>query len=915
MERGNKRLGHIKTRRTARRKPIKQRMQPPALSREHLDMAAAATAARPRPAGGGRSPAPATPAVQRSSKRTFQAASRVLGTLLEAAPTGIAVIDRAGIVILWNQSAERIFGWKAQEVLGQPLPIVPPEHTSEFERAMADLLRGDAFQRELRRVRKDGTVVDVHLSAAPLRDGRGKIWGAFGIFTDISERKRAEGESSHMASFPLLNPNPVLEINASGEIVFSNRAATEAADRLGVAGVEAFLPPDMADVLRELAQHESGSCYREVTIQDVTFGESLYSPPGLNTIRIYATDITERKRAEQALRERVKEMNCLYAIAGVTEKEDSLEKILQGSADVMPAGWFYPESACARITLEGRQFQTGNFRATDWRQSAALKVKGQPAGMIELCYLEERPIRDEGPFLREERNLINAIAERLGIVTARKRAEEALRESEMNYRELAESIGDIFFAMDSNLKYMYWNNASEAVTRISASDALGKSLYDIFPDIKGTAQEALYLQVLTTHQAGIVAAEYRLSGEPRFFEISAYPSRRGLSVFARDVTARKQAEEALRKSEARIRSLFDHQVAGMVITSPEHGWLDVNDTWCRMIGYSREELAHRNWADQTHPEDLAADLAQFNRLLSGEIDRYSLEKRFIRKDGTVLFAEISVGCVRRPDGSADYIVGLATDITERKRAEEALQQSALELQEKNAELERFLYTASHDLKSPVVTVRTFLGYLEQDLAAADAGRIEKDARFIRAAVDKMGRSLDELLEISRIGRVVSPPVRVALRSLVDDALSAVAGRIAERGVTVKVDDQGGALHGDRLRLAEVWQNLVENACKFMGDQKEPRIEIGVEARGAETVFFVRDNGIGLDPHYHTKVFDLFEKLDPNAEGTGLGLALVKRIVELYQGRIWVESSGQGQGACFYFTLPGAVNDPKEGKKL
>ena len=258
---------------------------------------------------------------------------------------------------------------------------------------------------------------------------------------------------------------------------------------------------------------------------------------------------------------------------------------------------------------------------------------------------------------------------------------------------------------------------------------------------------------------------------------------------------------------------------------------------------------------------------------------------------------------------------LTQEITVRQQAETSARQSALDLEKRNAELERFLYTASHDLKTPVVTIRTFLAYLEQDMAGADAESIEKDVRFLNAATDKMARLLDDLLEYSRIGRVISQPVRATLGELADETLSAVAGRIAERGVSVKVSGNDAALHGDRLRLAEIWQNLVENACKFMGNQKEPRIEIGVEERGAERVFFVRDNGIGIDPRYCTKIFDLFEKFDPKAEGTGLGLALVKRIVELYAGRIWVESTGEGQGACFYFTLPGAIQKTKTGEKL
>jgi signal transduction histidine kinase len=249
---------------------------------------------------------------------------------------------------------------------------------------------------------------------------------------------------------------------------------------------------------------------------------------------------------------------------------------------------------------------------------------------------------------------------------------------------------------------------------------------------------------------------------------------------------------------------------------------------------------------------------------------------------------------------------------ERAKLSKELAQSAKELQEKNAELERFLYTASHDLKTPVVTVRTFLGYLGKDIVSGDAGRIEKDIQFIRSATDTMARLLDDLLDISRVGRVVLLPVRVTLQGLVDDALGAVAGRLSSQGVAVTVSDPEVKVFGDRVRLAEVFQNLIDNAVKFMGNQQEPRIVIGVERRGAEKVFFVRDNGSGIDPRYHEKVFGLFEKLDPRAEGSGMGLALVKRIVELYDGRIWVESKGTGQGACFYFTLPAAVESTKKG---
>jgi len=238
---------------------------------------------------------------------------------------------------------------------------------------------------------------------------------------------------------------------------------------------------------------------------------------------------------------------------------------------------------------------------------------------------------------------------------------------------------------------------------------------------------------------------------------------------------------------------------------------------------------------------------------------------------------------------------IVLDVTQRKLAEEALRQ-------KNAEVERFTYTVSHDMKSPLVTIKTFIGYLEQDIAGGDRLRQKQDFDFIRGAAEKMERLLNELLELSRVGRIVSLPVSVGFQELIDDALASVAGCVADRGVRISRSSDPLILSGDRPRLGEVWQNLIENAAKYMGDQPEPHIEIGAETRGNERVFFVRDNGMGIDPRYAEKIFGLFEKLDPGSEGSGLGLALVKRIIEVHGGRIWVESDGAGTGSSFCFTL-------------
>ena len=227
-----------------------------------------------------------------------------------------------------------------------------------------------------------------------------------------------------------------------------------------------------------------------------------------------------------------------------------------------------------------------------------------------------------------------------------------------------------------------------------------------------------------------------------------------------------------------------------------------------------------------------------------------------------------------------------------------------ELELRNEELERFTYTVSHDLRSPLVTMRGFLGYIKQDAESGDLVRFHNDLGRIARAVDKMQTLLNELLELSRIGRVTNPPEDVWFGEILQETVDLLAGQLEAGKVRLVLSDNFPIVRVDRLRVAEVMQNLVSNAIKFMGDQPKPTVEIGT--RGIDTdgmpIIFVRDNGIGIDPQYHERIFGLFNRLDPGIEGTGVGLTLVKRIVEIHGGKIWIESE-PGKGATFLFTLP------------
>ncbi|MBL8089933.1 MAG: GAF domain-containing protein [Anaerolineales bacterium] len=230
-----------------------------------------------------------------------------------------------------------------------------------------------------------------------------------------------------------------------------------------------------------------------------------------------------------------------------------------------------------------------------------------------------------------------------------------------------------------------------------------------------------------------------------------------------------------------------------------------------------------------------------------------------------------------------------------------------QLETKNAELERFTYTVSHDLKSPLVTINGFLGYLEADVAANDMKRFRHDSERIKEAVVKMHTLLSELLELSRIGRVANPSEIIPFEELIKDAIELVGGRIDKNKVIINIQPNLPSVFGDRQRLTEVLQNLIDNAAKFVRAETNPTIDIGYD--GEENglhIFFVRDNGIGIPQELHDRIFGLFDKLDPHSEGTGIGLAIVKRIVEVHGGRIWVQSEA-GKGSTFFFTLPKSKN--------
>ncbi|MBK5256304.1 MAG: PAS domain-containing protein [Vicinamibacteria bacterium] len=308
------------------------------------------------------------------------------------------------------------------------------------------------------------------------------------------------------------------------------------------------------------------------------------------------------------------------------------------------------------------------------------------------------------------------------------------------------------------------------------------------------------------------------------------------------------------------------------------------------------------WEEKVHPDDRDRVVSSFDALTHGHETRVGGDYRFRRADGTYAHVADRAIVLRDANGRPLRMIGAMTDVTARRVAAAERERLIVDLEAKNAELERFTYTVSHDLKRPLVTIGAYAGMLEKHMRAGDGARFTEDVGRIQRAGERMRQLLDELLELSRVGRIVNAPEDVAMLDLAHEAASLVKGRLCERNIEILISENLPRVRGDRVRLLEVMLNLIDNAAKFAGGAGAPRIEVGVAADQSVPSFYVRDNGIGIDPQHQERVFGLFDKLDLGSEGTGIGLALVRRIVEAHGGRIWIESSGLGRGATFHVRL-------------
>jgi PAS domain S-box-containing protein len=500
------------------------------------------------------------------------------------------------------------------------------------------------------------------------------------------------------------------------------------------------------------------------------------------------------------------------------------------------------------------------------------------------------------------------------------RALARARESEEKYRLISKVSSDYAFESRINeegvAETIWLGGAFEKMTGYTPEEyfASGGWYGHIHPD--DLAQDVEDMKALENNQ-DVLGSEIRTftkNGEIRWERVFAHPiwdeeknRLAGIVGAVQDITDQKIAEKKLQDTL--------HQQEAILNNIPDMAWLKdldshyiaVNEQFLRISNLPREAIIGK-----TDLDIWESSFAEMYRKDDIQVIQSGVRKTVeeIQKDGKgrEYWVETTKTPIRNQRGEVIGTTGIARDISERKQAEIERERFITELGAKNSELERFTYTVSHDLKSPLVTITGFLGYLERDARAGNFESFTRDLNRIRQAVEKMQTLLNDLLELSRIGRIINEPTRVDFGTIVQDALALLNGAITARNVQIDFVDKGHKMFGDRIRLLEVIQNLLENAIKFMGHQPNPKIGIGVlEDEKGNPIFYVQDNGIGIDPQYQDRIFGLFNKLDANSEGTGIGLTLVKRIIDVHNGHIWLESE-PGKGTTFYFTLPNSENN-------
>ena len=483
----------------------------------------------------------------------------------------------------------------------------------------------------------------------------------------------------------------------------------------------------------------------------------------------------------------------------------------------------------------------------------------------------------------------------------RRNTEAALRSSEERFRKVFDNsyIAIAIITLEEG-KILEANPAFWKLSRLQPEEVLGHTSLELNLWNEPRDRSKFVQELLEKRSLQNVYVEFKKENQPTMTSIAFYgliniEDQLCILSMYYDISEQRQTERALQENEERMSAILN-SIPDMIFEISKDGtFMDFMASAELTPIMSPVQFIGKNIKETFPPAIAQQTMFALERALA--TDQVNAFEYGLPPGEETQFFEARISAI-----TTQSAIMMVRDISQRKWVETERENLINELEEKNAELERFTYTVSHDLKSPLITIKGFLGFLEQDAISGNTTRLKEDIQRIANATDKMQLLLNELLELTRVGRLMNPYQNVSFEQLAREAVELVQGQIQINGIEVSIQKDLPMVYGDPPRLMEVLQNLIDNASKFIGDQVNPRIEIGQNGfEDGKPIFYVRDNGLGIDLIHHDRIFGLFNKLDANSEGTGIGLALVKRIVEIHGGRIWVQSEAK-KGATFFFTL-------------
>jgi PAS domain S-box-containing protein len=465
---------------------------------------------------------------------------------------------------------------------------------------------------------------------------------------------------------------------------------------------------------------------------------------------------------------------------------------------------------------------------------------------------------------------------------------------------------DAITIQDFEGKITAWNRGAEKMYGYNEQEALKINIWQLTPPDK-VAEQKDFNRRLLAGEAVTSLETQRLTKDGRLLDVWLTVTKLtdeagkviGIASTERDITERKQAEDMLRESESKFKRLYDSNIIGVIFWDTAGNITQANSEFLRIVGYTEEDVlsGRARWKDMTPPEYAYLDEKAIKEMTETGISA-PFEKEYIRKDGSRVPIRLNAAFLK---GKKDVGVCFIQDISERKKAEDEIKRYSMDLMRSNQDLQRFAYVASHDLQEPLRMVASYLQMIEQRYK----GKLDKDADdFINFAVGgavRMQDLINGLLIFSRVESRGKPFEPVNTEAVLKDTLANLEMAISENKAVV-THDYLPPVMADPSQFLQVFQNLIANAIKFRGEEA-PRIHLSAGKKEKEWVFSVKDNGIGIDPQYKDRIFDMFQRLGGEQySGIGVGLTVCKRIVERHGGRIWVESE-LGKGATFYFTVP------------